>query len=265
MKKRAGVLLVVMGVLLAALSGLVVLEIARQAARTSSAEAAEVQAQALNRVYVVIAARDLSENVALTEEDLGTKEFPAEFAPTDAVSAPELAVGKFTTSRVYKGQIIVAPLLSPVRMSGAIAARVPDGKVAMAVDVNDAMNSLDTLRPGDRVDVLLTLDLTNGMPASQQAGSPAAPSLFTDASLAAEHAGHYPECGDTVGGCARHPDGGPGCQRAEGEAAVQDSGLPAGSSGRRDAQVCQGFGRYHGPIGEITRGQLPGQDRWSDL
>ncbi len=174
MRKRRGLIFVLVGVLLAALSGVMILSVARRAAEAPKTVVVQPTPEPLKKVYVVVAEKDLPENVAVSAEDVSTKEFPADFAPAGAIAAPEYAVGKYTTSRVYKGQILVAPLLAETRKTGQLSVKVPEGKVAMAVNVNDALNSLGALRAGDRVDIMLTLDLAKGMP-DKQSGGTAAP------------------------------------------------------------------------------------------
>jgi len=162
MRRTRGVLFIIVGLILAGLAGYAVLssmkEAEKKAAATAAASAAVV-ATPVAKVFVVIAAADLPENVAISTADVATKEFPAEFAPPDAIASLDLAVGKYTTARVFKGEILVAPLLSDSKRSGALAASIPEGKVAIAVIVNDAMNTLGALRPGDHVDILLSIDL----------------------------------------------------------------------------------------------------------
>ncbi len=172
MRKRGGIALILLGLILAALSGLIVLEFTRQAAEAATTKKAAAEVP-VKRVYVVMADRDVPDNVPLTAQDVTTKEFPEAFVPAGAVAAPEFAVGKFTTSPLYKGQILVAPLLSQTRRSSQIAARVPEGKVALAVTVDDAMTSLGALRSGDRVDILLTVDLSKGLSKSGTTPAPA--------------------------------------------------------------------------------------------
>jgi len=164
MKKRGGIVLIILGLVLVTLSGLTVLEVTREAAEAAAVKNAAAEA-AIKKVYVVMAQKDLPENVAISAQDVATKEFPEDYVPAGAIAAPEYAVGKYTTSRVFKGQILVAPLLSPTRRSSQMAAKVPNGKVAMAVVVNDAMTSLGALRAGDKVDILLTVDLSKGLSA----------------------------------------------------------------------------------------------------
>lgn len=174
MRKRRGVLLMLVGIVLAGLAGVMILNVARRAAEAPKV----VQAEPIKKVYVLVAQNDLPENVAVSAEDVALNEFPADFAPAGAVAGPEFAVGKFTTSKMYKGQIIVAPLLSDTRKAGQFSSRIQEGKVAMAVTVNDALNSLGALRAGDRVDILLTVDLAKGVAkknttSGQTAGQPA--------------------------------------------------------------------------------------------
>jgi pilus assembly protein CpaB len=157
MRKSRGLLFILIGIVMAFLSGYLVLAFARQSA--ANAAAAVTMPTPVPKVYVVVAEKDLAENVAISAQDVSKKEIEADFAPAGAIAAPEIAVGKYTTARVYKGEILVAPLLAETKASGALAAEVPEGRVAMAVVVNDAMNSLGALRAGDHVDILLTLDL----------------------------------------------------------------------------------------------------------
>lgn len=169
MRKTRGLLFVLIGLLLALASGYMVLNYVRQAAAKAAAVAAAsgagAQATPIPKVYVVIAQKDIPENVAISTDDIAKQEFPAEFAPPGALASPDIAIGKYTTARIVKGEILTAPLISETKKTGALAAVVPEGKVAMAVTVNDSLDSLGALRPGDHVDILLTLDL-RGLPIS---------------------------------------------------------------------------------------------------
>jgi Flp pilus assembly protein CpaB len=162
MRKTRGVLFILVGLVLAGLAGFAVLSFAKQAEANATARAAAsvvAEVQPIPKVMVVVALRDLPENVAISTEDISKKLMPTEFAPADAIAVPEIAVGKYTTSRIFQGEIIVSPLLAVSKQTSQLAARIPQGKVAMAVVVGDAMNSLGAIRAGDRVDVLLSLDL----------------------------------------------------------------------------------------------------------
>jgi pilus assembly protein CpaB len=148
------------GLLLAVLSGLLVISISR-----TSNQPAEVK-----QVYVIMAARDIPELVPVSADALVVKPFPADFVPAGAIAAPEQAVGKFTTTRVIKDQILLSAHLSPTRRAGNVAASVPKGKVAIAFPGNDILSGIGAVRAGDRVDILLSLPLPQ-----QQQTTPGAP------------------------------------------------------------------------------------------
>lgn len=160
MRRRTGVLVMVGGLLLALLSGLLVISISR-----TNNQPVEVR-----QVYVIIAARDIPELVPVSADALVVKPFPADFVPAGAIAAPEQAVGKFTTTRIVKDQIILNAQLSPTRRAGNVAASVPKGKVAIAFPGNDILSNIGAIRAGDRVDILLSLPLPQ-----QQTTAPGAP------------------------------------------------------------------------------------------
>lgn len=151
MRKRSGTLIILMGVAIALVAGLMVLSFTRQAAAQATAQ--------VRQVYVVMAARDIAEGTPITSEALSIQAFPADFVPEGAIPAPEQAVGKFTATRITKGQIILANQLSATKRSGNLALSIPAGKVAVALPMNDLMSTNGAVKAGDRIDILLTIDL----------------------------------------------------------------------------------------------------------
>src|SRR5262245_2197148 len=98
--KRAGVVLIVTGLVLAGLAGILVVGIARQATAASRAQ--------LRQVALVVATRDIADETQLTADALELKPFPADFAPAGAFSRTDDLVGKFAQGFVAKGQVVVA-------------------------------------------------------------------------------------------------------------------------------------------------------------
>jgi len=151
MRKRTGTLIMLAGVLLAVVAGMLVLGIVRQAH-------AERVAQ-VKQVLVVMAAKDIPDGTAVSADELSMQPFPADFVPAGAIAAPEQAVGKYTTTQITKGQIVLNDQLSTNIRAGELALSVPSGKVAVALPMNDLMSANGAIKAGDRVDVLLTVDL----------------------------------------------------------------------------------------------------------
>ena len=168
MRRTRGILFILIGLILALGAAYMVLNVSKQQAVQAVASPTPIP-----KSYVVVAARDLPENAAVSSDDLTKQELPTDLAPPGAIAAPEIAVGKYTTTTIYKGEIIVAPLLADNKRVSLLAQQIPDGKVAMAVTVNDTLNSLGVLRPGDHVDIVLTLDLESILPQTPTAGNAA--------------------------------------------------------------------------------------------
>ncbi|HEX5418321.1 MAG TPA: Flp pilus assembly protein CpaB [Chloroflexota bacterium] len=166
MRKTRGILFIFIGIILAFAAAFMVMNISKQAATQAVAAPTPIP-----KSYIVVAQRDIPENVAVSSDDLAQQELPTALAPPGAIAAPEIAVGKYTTAPIYKGEIIVAPLLADNQRVNVLAAQIPDGKVAMAVTVNDTLNSLGVLRPGDHVDVILTLDVSPIVPKTPVPGN----------------------------------------------------------------------------------------------
>jgi pilus assembly protein CpaB len=148
MRRRNGFILLAVGIIFAIGAGFMVMSAMRAA--TTSAE---------TLVQVVVATQDIPEGVAVPAEALTTRNAPPEIVPEGAIAAPEQAVGKYTTTKIFKDQIVMAPQLSAVKVVGKLAASVPLGKVAMAWPASDLMGASRALKSGDHVDILLSLQL----------------------------------------------------------------------------------------------------------
>ena len=179
MRRTRGILFILIGIILALGAAYMVMNMSNQATTTAVATPTPVP-----KSYVVVAQRDIPENVAVSSDDLTQQELPTDLAPPGAIAAPEIAVGKYTTTTIYKGEIIVSPLLADNKRVNLLAQQIPDGKVAMAVTVNDTLNSLGVLRPGDHVDIILTLNIAAILPKTPTSGNGAAQSSGNQVSTA---------------------------------------------------------------------------------
>jgi pilus assembly protein CpaB len=175
MRKQRGLVFIFVGVILAAIAGLFVYQTAQRIA--SQPAQVVVQKESIPRVYVVVTTRDIGEDEKIAAGDVATKEFPVDFVPEGAVAGTDLAVGKYALSTILRGQIVVASFLTdkPKPAPQELAARIPSGKIAMSVMVQDALNQIGVLKAGDHVDILLTIDLKEGLAKEQQSQQQGAP------------------------------------------------------------------------------------------
>src|SRR4051812_7856084 len=151
MKRRGALALMALGILLAGAASVIVLGIAQQAGEASRA--------VIPQVYVVMAAREIPDQSVVTPDALVVRPFPAEFAPVGALSQPEAAIGKFATSTIYRDQILMAGHVSTGKRAPSLSDRVPPGKVVVWLPMPDLLAGQIGFKPGDRLDILLTLKL----------------------------------------------------------------------------------------------------------
>ena len=117
------------------------------------------------RINVVVTTHVVGVRQLLTTEDLTLKEIPTNLVPEGALLTIEEAVGKMTLTTLYPGEAILSQrLLDPnvVSGDGRMAVVLSENEFLMAFPINDLMSRIDVLKPGDRVDLLFSLDFPMG-------------------------------------------------------------------------------------------------------
>ena len=112
-------------------------------------------------VQVVVAAHAVGVRSTLMEADLKVADLPVEAVPEGAVGDPAEAEGQITLVDLSPGEIILARrLLDPNEITGdgRLALFVAEDEVLMAFPATDLMSQVEVLKPGDRVDLLISLD-----------------------------------------------------------------------------------------------------------
>jgi pilus assembly protein CpaB len=154
MKRRGALILMALGIVLAGGASVLVLGIARQAGEASRA--------VIPQVYVVMAAREIPDQGQITPDALVVRPFPADFTPAGAISDPDAALGKLAVGTIFKDQIILGGHISAVQRLPSLSDRIPVGKVVVWLPMPDLLAGQVTLRPGDRLDILLSLSFGDG-------------------------------------------------------------------------------------------------------
>lgn len=107
---------------------------------------------------VVVAARELVPGVALTEEDLALVPVPQTLVEDgDSYATVEELLGQEPLERVLTGEIVRAERLSGDSAASALNRLIVPGARAVAVLTDRAAGVGGLLRPGDRVDVIVTI------------------------------------------------------------------------------------------------------------
>jgi pilus assembly protein CpaB len=109
-------------------------------------------------VPVVVAKTDLSRGVKLTEEMLEVRKFTKASRPSGAFAEAKQVEGRVLNQAVGQGDALTPIKLADKSiMGGGVSALITPGKRAMAVKGNEVMGLSGFVRPGDRVDVIVSL------------------------------------------------------------------------------------------------------------
>jgi len=117
------------------------------------------------RVRALVAARDIPLHTVISKDDVTVGELPPDSVPEDGLTDPADAVGQLTTADIARGEVVLRRRLIAPDYVGPKAAFVMDPKqVIIAFPTGDLLSSLDVIRPGDRVDIMLSFDFSKAKP-----------------------------------------------------------------------------------------------------
>lgn len=119
-----------------------------------------VQARGPETVPVVVAKKDMSFGTTLSEEDCKLVDFPKEAVPVGAFSSIDSITNHTTKVFLQEGEPILALKLSA--LGGGLSVRVPSNMRAMSLKVNEVTGVSGFVLPGDRVDILVTVENVGG-------------------------------------------------------------------------------------------------------
>lgn len=120
-------------------------------------QAAAAAANQIRLAPVLTASRDLDAGQLLEDAHLRRQSWPVTNLPAGYLGDPKAVVGRVLKAPVVAGEVILAAKLAPKGLSGGLSAVVPEGFRAMTVRVDEVIGVGGFVRPGDRVDVLVSL------------------------------------------------------------------------------------------------------------
>ncbi len=157
MRRRRGYLWLTLGLVLAIVAGAIAFVSIQQAT------AVKPVAQKGPQITVVVAAREVPLRTVIQEGDVELKDLPADALPEGAVRRLDEAVGKISMVRLAPGEVLLAHRLAdPAKKGENIAFTMKEGTVVMAFPARDLMSTVGILQPGDKVDILFSLDMEGG-------------------------------------------------------------------------------------------------------
>lgn len=115
---------------------------------------------------IVVANSNISARSIIKAEQLTTKEIPSQGYPLGGTSSLESIVGSVALINLSAGDSIVSSMIEPLQNSGqsnlslgSPSLSVPEGKRAVAVPINLVSGVGYSVKPGDYVDVLVTMEI----------------------------------------------------------------------------------------------------------
>ncbi len=117
----------------------------------------QTEVEVVERVPVVVASREIPVGTVIEEQHLATRLLEKSWVEDNQFSSTEGVVGKIAGSDMYTNEIIVAQRLTIPGEGTTLAALIPEDKRAVTIRVNDVIGVAGFLLPGNKVDVLSTV------------------------------------------------------------------------------------------------------------
>jgi pilus assembly protein CpaB len=111
---------------------------------------------------IVRAKEDIPEMSTVYDTMLETVEIPANYVYPDTVSVPDEIIGHVAAVPVKKGQLILKNMLFTPGPDTGISLQVAPNKRAVTIPVDEIRGVAKLIRPGDRVDIVATIDSGKG-------------------------------------------------------------------------------------------------------
>ena len=148
--------------LMALMSGIVAVFLARQWLMTQQQQTVVVSQDKVPLAMVVIAAKDLALGDRITSDHVKEVSWPAGSVPAGAFTSKEklLASQPVVVRRFFANEPILAAKLAGPDSRATLSAQIGDTQRAVSVRVNDVVGVAGFILPGDRVDVMITREIS---------------------------------------------------------------------------------------------------------
>lgn len=112
---------------------------------------------------VIVAAIDIPAKTEIRNEMLATKKIPLEYIHSQAVREKDDLIGSITLSPLLKGEIFLnGKVVQKGKVEQGLAYKIPAGKRAVTLAVNEVSGIAGLIRPGDHLDIAATVSIPEG-------------------------------------------------------------------------------------------------------
>lgn len=157
MKNRTrAVIIIIVGVILVAVGIFASTLLSQRLQNNNTAQNTEAETV---KTTVVILTRDLVLGDRIEGTDVKTASVPVEFAPRDAVTTIEAAVGKIVKTDLVQGEMLLTHnLADPTNNSRDLSFIIADDHVMMAFPSDDLLSTQSVINRGDVIDIFATIN-----------------------------------------------------------------------------------------------------------
>ena len=128
-----------------------------QSQRQQAPQVVEQQVMTVEGVPIAVASADMAWGTPITKEMIREVPFPQESLPAGHFKKLEDLKGRVLLSHVKRNEPILESKLAPIDIkTGGVVAILDQDKRAMAVKVNEVVALPGFVKPGDRVDIMVT-------------------------------------------------------------------------------------------------------------
>jgi pilus assembly protein CpaB len=119
--------------------------------------------EAVAKVKIIVAKRDISPGKQLSPEDVTFSEMPGSVPPPGTYNDFSAVAGRVAcASGIAQGLPITEPVLAAKGTGSGLQALIPPGMRAVTIDINETTGLAGMVQPGCMVDVVTTLRTTKG-------------------------------------------------------------------------------------------------------
>ncbi|SET59766.1 pilus assembly protein CpaB [Natronincola peptidivorans] len=110
-------------------------------------------------IEIVIAVEDINANTVVSANMVELKEIPAAYKHPNAVTDVKEVTGKIALIPITRGESILSnQVISSGEHKQGLAYKIPQGKRALSIAVNEVSGVSGLLKVGDRVDIITTIN-----------------------------------------------------------------------------------------------------------
>lgn len=160
MKNRIGLgaIVIVLGIVLVALGVLATRQILNQQAEDQNID--QITGEIITNEVVVLT-HDVPLGKLIQEQDIEVVQVPIIHIPRNAITDLEMALGRFTRTDLIEGQMLLENnLANPTSVRGDLAYILEDDHFLVTLPATDLMSTLNIIKRGDIVDLLVTAEQT---------------------------------------------------------------------------------------------------------